>query len=71
MPKPSQVLVVLFIALIPGHIYIGALGMEGAFGAVGTGEVDLNQAREHHDLWLAQQLANEDRRGQPSATPAE
>jgi formate dehydrogenase subunit gamma len=45
--------------------------MEGAFEAMGTGEVDLNWAKEHHDRWLAQQLANEDRQGQPSATPAE
>ncbi len=65
------VVAVLFIALILAHIYIGTLGMEGAFEAMGTGEVDLNWAKEHHDLWVAQQLANEDRPGQPSATPAE
>jgi formate dehydrogenase subunit gamma len=65
------VVAVLFVALILGHIYIGTLGMEGAFEAMGTGEVDLNWAKEHHDRWLAQQLANEDRQGQPSATPAE
>src|SRR3984957_11673149 len=65
------VVALLFVALILAHIYIGTLGMEGAFEAMGSGEVDLNWAKEHHDLWLAQQLANEDRRGQPSATPAE
>jgi formate dehydrogenase subunit gamma len=65
------VVAVLFVALILAHIYIGTLGMEGAFEAMGTGEVDLNWAKEHHDLWLAQQLANQDRNGQPSATPAE
>ena len=67
------VVAVLFIALILGHIYIGTLGMEGAFEAMGTGEVDLNWAKEHHDLWLAQQLASEDRQAhpQPSATAAE
>jgi formate dehydrogenase subunit gamma len=65
------VVAVLFIALILGHIYIGTLGMEGAFEAMGSGEVDLNWAKEHHDLWLAQQLSNEDRQGHPSATPAE
>jgi formate dehydrogenase subunit gamma len=65
------VVAVLFIALILGHIYIGTLGMEGAFEAMGTGDVDLNWAKEHHDLWLAQQLANKDRQRQPSATPAE
>jgi formate dehydrogenase subunit gamma len=65
------VVAVLFIALILGHIYIGTLGMEGAFEAMGTGEVDLNWAKEHHDLWLARQLENSDRQGRPSATPAE
>lgn len=50
---------VLFVALIIAHIYIGTLGMEGAFEAMGTGEVDLNWAREHHELWLAEKLAND------------
>jgi formate dehydrogenase subunit gamma len=65
------VVAVLFVALILAHIYIGTLGMEGAFEAMGTGEVDLNWAKEHHDLWLAQQLANQDPHGQPLTTPAE
>ena len=53
------VIAMLFIALILGHIYIGTLGMEGAFEAMGTGEVDLNWAKEHHDLWLQDQLTRE------------
>jgi formate dehydrogenase subunit gamma len=61
------VIALLFIALILAHIYIGTLGMEGAFEAMGSGEVDINWAKEHHDLWLAQQQA----RKEPSATPAE
>jgi formate dehydrogenase subunit gamma len=65
------VVAVLFVALILGHIYIGTLGMEGAFEAMGSGEVDLNWAKEHHDLWLARKLASEERPTQPSATPAE
>jgi formate dehydrogenase subunit gamma len=67
------IVAVLFVALILGHIYIGTLGMEGAFEAMGTGEVDLNWAKEHHDLWLAQQLAKQSPtdREQPSAMPAE
>jgi formate dehydrogenase subunit gamma len=65
------VVAILFVALILGHIYIGTLGMEGAFEAMGSGEVDLNWAKEHHDRWLAQQLAKEKRQGEPSATPAE
>jgi len=47
----------LFIAAMLGHIYIGTIGMEGAFEAMGTGEVDVNWAREHHPLWLDEQSA--------------
>jgi formate dehydrogenase subunit gamma len=68
------IVAVLFVALIIAHIYIGTVGMEGAFEAMGTGEVDLNWAREHHDQWLAEQLVTEHRApppGQASATPAE
>jgi formate dehydrogenase subunit gamma len=65
------VVAVLFVALILAHIYIGTLGMEGAFEAMGSGEVDLNWAKEHHDLWLARQLGSKERQAQPSATPAE
>jgi formate dehydrogenase subunit gamma len=51
------IIALLFVAMILGHIYIGTLGMEGAFEAMGTGEVDFNWAKEHHDLWLEDQLA--------------
>ena len=47
----------LFIAAMLGHIYIGTLGMEGAFEAMGTGSVDVNWAQEHHSLWLEEQAA--------------
>ncbi|MBR0714697.1 formate dehydrogenase subunit gamma [Bradyrhizobium liaoningense] len=48
---------VLFVAAMIAHIYIGTIGMEGAFEAMGSGEVDVNWAREHHSLWLEQQTA--------------
>ncbi len=47
------IVAILFVAVILAHIYIGTLGMEGAFEAMGTGEVDLNWAKEHHDQWVA------------------
>jgi len=47
---------VLLIAVILAHIYIGSLGMEGAFAAMGSGEVDLNWARAHHDLWVQEMM---------------
>jgi formate dehydrogenase subunit gamma len=68
------IIAMLFIALILGHIYIGTLGMEGAFEAMWTGEVDYNWAKEHHDLWLEEQLAKGragPRQQLPTATAAE
>jgi formate dehydrogenase subunit gamma len=65
------VVAVLFVALILGHIYIGTLGMEGAFEAMGSGDVDLNWAKEHHDLWLAEKLAERGNPGEPSPVAAE
>ena len=52
-----SIVAVLFIAAMLAHIYIGTIGMEGAFEAMGSGEVDVNWAREHHSLWLDQELA--------------
>ncbi|MEO1199559.1 MAG: formate dehydrogenase subunit gamma [Pseudomonadota bacterium] len=40
------------VALVVAHIYIGSIGMEGAFDAMGSGEVDVNWAKEHHSLWV-------------------
>lgn len=58
------VIAMLFIAAMLAHIYIGTVGMEGAFDAMGTGEVDLNWAKEHHSLWVEE----EQRKGRaPSA----
>jgi formate dehydrogenase subunit gamma len=66
-----SVIAVLFVAVILGHIYIGTLGMEGAFEAMGTGSVDLNWAKEHHALWLEEQIANgHEPTPPPSAPPA-
>ena len=47
------VLALIVTAVIIAHIYIGSLGMEGAFDAVSTGQVDENWAHEHHSLWAA------------------
>lgn len=42
----------VLIAIILAHIYIGSIGMEGAFDAMGTGEVDEAWAEQHHSIWL-------------------
>ena len=42
---------VFFIAASFGHIYIGTIGMEGAYQAMRQGYVDEEWAKEHHLLW--------------------
>ncbi len=51
------VVAVLFVAAMLGHIYIGTLGMEGAFEAMWDGTVDVNWAKEHHSLWLEKEAS--------------
>lgn len=45
------------IAMAIGHIYIGTAGSEGALEAMTTGEVDINWAKQHHSLWVKEELA--------------
>ena len=47
-----SVVALALVVVVIAHIYIGSLGMEGAFDAMGTGHVDKNWAREHHSLWV-------------------
>jgi len=42
---------VLMMAMFMGHIYMGTLGMSGAYKAMKTGYVDETWAKEHHELW--------------------
>jgi len=51
------VIAMLFVAAMIAHIYIGTIGMEGAFEAMSQGTVDLNWAKEHHSLWLETEAA--------------
>lgn len=48
---------VVLIGIMLAHAYIGSVGMEGAFDAMGSGEVDLNWAKEHHSLWVKEEEA--------------
>ena len=42
---------VLMMAMFLGHIYIGTLGMQGAYQGMKTGYVDEAWAKEHHEYW--------------------
>ena len=69
-----SIVAMLFIAMMLVHIYMGTIGEEGAFEAMGSGTVDLNWAKEHHSLWLEEELAGS-RAGpaqpQPTVAPGE
>jgi formate dehydrogenase subunit gamma len=41
----------VMMTMFLGHIYMGTLGMKGAFSAMRTGYVDEAWAHEHHQLW--------------------
>jgi len=66
----------VLMAIIIAHIYIGSVGMQGAYDAMGSGEVDEAWAHQHHALWLDEVKARQaqggsDARGAPPAAPAE
>lgn len=60
----------VLMAIIIAHIYIGSVGMEGAYDAMGSGEVDEAWARQHHSLWL-EDLEAKGKAATRDATPAE
>ena len=41
----------LMMAMFAGHIYLGTVGMKGAYRAMRSGYVDEGWAKEHHRLW--------------------
>ena len=46
------IVALVLTAIILAHIYLGSLGMEGAYSAMGSGEVDVAWAEQHHSLWM-------------------
>jgi formate dehydrogenase subunit gamma len=55
----------LFVAVMLAHIYIGTIGMQGAFEGMWDGTVDLNWAKQHHKLWVEKEMS----KGEASAPP--
>ncbi|MBA3588788.1 formate dehydrogenase subunit gamma [Methylibium sp.] len=67
---------VAMMCVFLGHIYIGTIGMKGAYKAMRTGYVDETWAREHHEYWYndikagkipAQRSASAPAEGKPQA----
>jgi formate dehydrogenase subunit gamma len=65
---------VCMMAVFLGHIYIGTLGMKGAYSAMRTGYVDEGWAHEHHALWAedvrAGKIPAQRSNAQPGLRPA-
>lgn len=59
---------VLFMALSLAHIYLGTIGMEGAYESMRQGYVDETWAREHHEYWYNDVMAGKGMSG--GAVPA-
>ncbi len=60
----------VLMAIVLAHIYIGSVGMEGAYDAMGSGQVEEQWAKEHHSLWVEEVQAKQ-KAAPESATPAE
>ncbi|ETX16223.1 formate dehydrogenase subunit gamma [Roseivivax halodurans JCM 10272] len=60
----------VLMAIIIAHIYIGSIGMEGAFDAMGEGHVEEQWAAEHHSIWY-EKKRREGEVAPKGATPAE
>jgi formate dehydrogenase subunit gamma len=68
-----SVATVLMLCVFAGHIYVGTIGMRGAYSAMRNGYVDEGWAREHHAYWYDDVAAGRipAQRSRPAGVPAE
>jgi formate dehydrogenase subunit gamma len=59
----------LYIAISLGHIYMGTIGVEGAYGNMRTGYADETWAKEHHQYWYEEMKSGKSA-GASGAVPA-
>lgn len=62
---------VIFVAASLGHIYLGTVGMKGAYEAMRTGYVDETWAKEHHEVWYEEVKAGKARQHFADNAPVE
>jgi formate dehydrogenase subunit gamma len=60
---------IVFMTLSLGHIYMGTIGVEGAYESMRTGYVDETWAKEHHEYWYREAVTG-NRGGGGAASPA-
>jgi formate dehydrogenase subunit gamma len=61
---------ILFVAAALGHIYLGTIGMEGAYESMREGWVDETWAKEHHEYWYDKVKACSERPASGTASAA-
>jgi formate dehydrogenase subunit gamma len=61
---------VLFIAMGLGHIYMGTIGVEGAYESMRNGMVDETWAKEHHEYWYHEAMVDRGSRAGSAAPSA-
>lgn len=61
----------LAIAMACFHIYLGTVGMKGAYDAMRTGYVDETWAKEHHQIWYDEVRAGRANQRMVDQVPAE
>ncbi len=66
-----SVVAVLYVAAMFVHIYMGTIGVEGAFEAMAEGNVDVNWAKERHSLWYEEETQGGGARQGQAMRPAE
>jgi formate dehydrogenase subunit gamma len=65
-----SVVAVLYVSAMLVHVYMGTIGVEGAFEAMADGTVDVNWAKERHSLWYEEEMQSGGAKGQ-AMHPAE
>lgn len=51
-----SIVALVLICVVIAHSYARTIGIQGAFSAMGSGQVDANWARQHHNLWAEHEL---------------
>jgi formate dehydrogenase subunit gamma len=57
------------MAIALGHIYLGTIGLEGAYEAMRSGYVDEAWAKEHHEYWYNDVKSGKIKAGTAEGTP--
>jgi formate dehydrogenase subunit gamma len=57
------------MAISLGHIYLGSIGLEGAYDAMRYGYVDEAWAKEHHEYWYNDIKSGKIKAGTASGQP--